>query len=142
MTDLARYEKAEHEVTSSTQDLARALFGDRPHVFCHVTESGGEIVGFALWFLNFSTWMGSSGLFVEDLYVDPAHRGRGHGLALMRTLARACHDNGWTRFEWSVLDWNRPAINFYRRIGAVAMEEWTKYRLSGAALQSLADSIS
>ncbi len=139
MVDLARYERAEHEVRSSASDVSAALFDDEPSAHCHVVDVEGEIVGFALWFTNFSTWTGTRGLYIEDLFVEPAHRGRGWGLALMSALARECVERGWSRFEWSVLDWNRPAISFYRRIGAEAMEEWTRYRLSGDALRALGD---
>ncbi len=137
MLDLARYERAEHEVHSSPEDFRAALFDPEPSAHCHVVDADGEIVGFALWFVNFSTWTGTRGLYVEDLFVEPEHRGNGWGLALMRALARECVERGWSRFEWSVLDWNRPAISFYRRIGAEALEEWTRYRLSGSPLVAL-----
>ncbi len=141
MVDLARYERAEHEVHSTPDDVRAALFDSEPSAHCHVVEVNGEIIGFALWFTNFSTWTGTRGLYVEDLFVEPQLRGQGWGLALMRELARECVTRGWTRFEWSVLDWNRPAISFYRRIGAEALEEWTRYRLSGRALLELGEGL-
>jgi GNAT superfamily N-acetyltransferase len=132
--ELAEYERAPAEAVARDDDLRDALFCDHPHVFCHVVEVEGEVVAIALWFLNFSTWLGTSGLYLEDLYVREALRGRGLGSALMRELARICVERGYTRFEWSVLDWNTPSIEFYRSIGAVAHDEWTKYRLSNEAL--------
>jgi len=136
--ELASYERALHEAVADDELLESALFGDRPHVFCHVVELNGEVVAMALWFLSFSTWLGTSGLYLEDLYVRESVRGRGYGKALMRELARICLERGYPRFEWSVLDWNTPSIDFYRSIGAVAMDEWTKFRLSGRDLESLA----
>jgi GNAT superfamily N-acetyltransferase len=136
--DLAHYERAAHEAIASDAQLVEALFGSNPHVFCHVGEIDGEVVGFALWFRSYSTWTGVSGLYLEDLYVRPEYRGRGLGLALMRTLAEVCIDEGLTRFEWSVLDWNQPSIDFYLGIGAQALDEWTRYRLSHDALTTFA----
>jgi len=103
-----------------------------------VAELGGDTVGFALWFLNFSTWEGVHGIYLEDLYVSPEHRGSGAGRALLTTLARLAHERGYARVEWSVLNWNEPAIGFYERIGAEPMADWTTYRLTGSALTSLA----
>ncbi|MDE3222490.1 MAG: GNAT family N-acetyltransferase [Acidobacteriota bacterium] len=136
--DLARYERAAHEATASDAQLAEALFGENPHVFCHVVEIDDVVVGFALWFRSYSTWTGTSGLYLEDLYVQPEYRGLGFGLALMRALARVCVNEGLTRFEWSVLDWNEPSIDFYLRLGAQALDEWTRYRLSHDALANFA----
>ena len=136
--DLASYERAASEATATDAQLDAALFGGDPHVFCHVCELNGVVVGFALWFRSYSTWTGASGLYLEDLYVRPDVRGRGAGLALMRVLARRCVDEGLARFEWSVLDWNEPSIAFYHRIGAHALDEWTRYRLSNDALSSFA----
>jgi len=133
--DLAAYEHAAHEVVATVAQLHDALFGDDVHVHCHVAELDGEVVGLALWFLNFSTWLGTSGLYLEDLYVTSACRGQGIGTTLMRALANICVERGYARFEWSVLDWNTPSIDFYRSIGAVAMDEWTTYRLEGDALR-------
>jgi GNAT superfamily N-acetyltransferase len=138
--ELARYEHLEHQVVATTSQIEVALFGPTPHVFCHVAEVGNEIVGLALWFRNFSTFLGSSGIYLEDLYVKPEHRGSGIGTALMRELAQICLERGYTRFQWWVLNWNEPSIDFYRSIGAVAMDEWTVYRLSGQALEDFANS--
>jgi GNAT superfamily N-acetyltransferase len=134
--ELADYERARHEAQASDEQLRRALFGDSPHVFCHVAEVDGEVVGMALWFLNYSTWRGESGLYLEDLVVRERFRGTGLGGALMRTLARLCVERGYVRFEWWVLDWNRPAIQFYESIGARPMDDWTVYRLEGSALEA------
>lgn len=136
--DLASYERAASEATATDAQLDAALFGNSPHVFCHVGELDGAVVGFALWFRSYSTWTGTSGLYLEDLYVRPEVRGRGVGLALMRVLAKRCVDEGLARFEWSVLDWNEPSITFYHRIGAIALDEWTRYRLSNDALATFA----
>src|SRR5487761_2063720 len=135
--ELASYERALHEARDDDRQLSSALFGPNPHVFCRVVQVVGEVVAMALWFLNFSTWLGTSGLYLEDLYVRESLRGRGFGTALMRELARICTDRGYSRFEWSVLDWNTPSVDFYRSIGAVALDEWTKFRLSGEQLRAL-----
>ena len=137
--ELAIYEKAPNEVVATVEDIERTLFGERPTAFCHVAEQSGEVVGIAIWFLNYSTWLGKPGLYLEDLYVKPEYRGHGIGLGLMKTLARLCAENGYQRFQWWVLDWNEPSIAFYKAIGAEAMSEWTVYRLSGAALQDFAN---
>ncbi|MFD4293047.1 GNAT family N-acetyltransferase [Rhodococcus sp. NPDC058505] len=136
--DLAEYEKARDECTVTEAQLTAALFGPQPTVFGHVVEDGGAVVGTALWFRNFSTWDGVHGIYLEDLYVQPAFRGRGHGRALLATLARECVANGYTRLAWSVLKWNTPSIEFYDSLGAEPQDEWTGYRLSGAALAGLA----
>ena len=133
--ELADYEHALHEVQMSSEDLTRVLFDEDPHVFCHVVESEGSIVAMALWFLTFSTWTGTTGLYLEDLYVQEAFRGRGLGKLLMHTLAALCVQRGFVRFEWSVLDWNTPSIDFYRSIGAHPLDEWTRFRLSGDELR-------
>ncbi|MHB1088922.1 MAG: GNAT family N-acetyltransferase [Acidimicrobiales bacterium] len=138
--ELAHYERSADQVTVTDDDVALALFGESPHVFCHVVELDDEIVGFAVWFLNFSTWLGTPGLYLEDLFVREHVRGRGVGTALMRELARLCIERGYSRFQWWVLDWNEPSIEFYRSIGAVAMDEWTVFRLSGSALTTFAES--
>ncbi|WAL66790.1 GNAT family N-acetyltransferase [Amycolatopsis cynarae] len=137
--DLAHYEKAPAECRLTADKLRAALFGASPAVFAHVAEQDGEIVGFALWFLNFSTWRGVHGIYLEDLYVRPELRGSGLGKALLATLARECVDRGYARLEWSVLDWN-PATGFYQALGAVPMDEWTVYRLTDTALEKLANS--
>jgi len=136
--ELAEYEKAPHEVVATVNDIEATLFGDNPTAFCHVAEVNGEVVGIAIWFLNYSTWLGQPGIYLEDLYVKPAFRGQGIGLDLMKVLARICVERGYQRFQWWVLDWNEPSINFYKSIGAIAMDEWTVYRLSGDALERFA----
>lgn len=140
--ELADYEKALHEVAATESQLTAALFPDAgaPAVFAHVAEDDGEVVGMALWFLSFSTWTGTHGIWLEDLYVAPAHRGRGLGLALLRRLAATCVERGYHRLEWWVLDWNAPSIAFYESIGAAPQDEWTRYRLDGDPLSGLAAS--
>jgi GNAT superfamily N-acetyltransferase len=136
--DLAEYEKALAEVTATEADLRRALLGERPAVFAHVAEHHGEVAGFALWFLNFSTWTGQHGIYLEDLYVRPDQRGAGLGRALLAELAGICVARGYARLEWSVLDWNTPARGFYASLGAAEMDGWTVNRLTGPALRALA----
>jgi GNAT superfamily N-acetyltransferase len=136
--ELAEYEKAAHEVRLTEEQLTAALFGEAPKLFGHVAVADDEIAGIALWFLNFSTWRGTHGIYLEDLYVQPRHRGTGLGRELLRTLADLCVDRGYTRLEWSVLDWNTPSIDFYRAAGAVAMDEWTVFRLTDDALTRFA----
>lgn len=135
--ELAEYEREPQSCLLTSTQLAAALFGPAPALFGHVAEIDGEVVGCALWFLNFSTWRGLHGIYLEDLYVRPARRGHGLGRALLTTLAALCDEHGYARLEWSVLDWNSPAIGFYRSIGAVPMDGWTTYRLDGAALTAL-----
>ena len=136
--ELAEYEKLTHEVETTEAMIDAALFGPNPRVFCDIAEWDGAPVGNALWFLNFSTFSGRSGIYLEDLFVRPAFRGKGIGKALMVHLARRCVENGWARFEWSVLDWNAPSIAFYKSIGARLKDEWTICRVSGDALVKLA----
>jgi GNAT superfamily N-acetyltransferase len=141
--ELADYEKALHEVQLTEQQLHDRLFGEAPALFGHVavTDDGvapGEVVGMALWFLNFSTWRGTHGIYLEDLYVQPRHRGTGLGKELLRTLAALCVERGYSRLEWSVLDWNTPSIDFYKAAGAVPMDEWTVFRLTDDALTGFA----
>ena len=137
--ELAAYERAEHEVEITEAQLRDALFSSHPALFGHVgLAPDGEVVGFALWFLNFSTWRGTHGIYLEDLYVRPEHRGSGLGRALLGELARVCVRRGYRRLEWWVLDWNAPAIGFYRAAGAKPMDEWTVYRLTGDALERFA----
>jgi GNAT superfamily N-acetyltransferase len=138
--ELADYEKARHEVDASEEQLREALFpGDRaPAAFAHVAEVDGEVVGCAVWFLSFSTWTGTHGIWLEDLYVTPEQRGSGLGQEMLRTLAEICVERGYSRLEWWVLDWNAPSIGFYESIGAVAQDEWTRFRLDGGALDTLA----
>jgi GNAT superfamily N-acetyltransferase len=137
--ELAAYEKAEHEALMTEQQLRDALFGPAPALFGHVARTeDGETAGFALWFLNFSTWRGTHGIYLEDLYVRPEHRGSGFGRQLLRTLAALCVQRGYSRLEWSVLDWNAPSIAFYRAAGALPMDEWTVFRLTDDALARFA----
>jgi GNAT superfamily N-acetyltransferase len=138
--ELAAYERAPDAVEATPDLLARALFGERPAAEAVIAELDGAPVGFALWFHNFSTWKGRRGLYLEDLYVSPAARGQGVGKALLIHLARIAVERGCARFEWWVLDWNQPAIDFYRAMGAVAMDEWTVQRVEGDALARLAAS--
>lgn len=138
IADLAEYEHARAEAVA-TEDLLRgALFGPDPVAHCEVAEDDSTVIGLALWYRSFSTWTGRTGLYLEDLYVRPEHRGRGVGRALLARLARICIDRGWSRLEWSVLDWNEPALGFYRSIGADPLDEWTVHRLTGSALHALA----
>ena len=136
--ELAEYERLAHEVDATEARLAAALFGENPRVFCAIAEWDGVPAGFALWFYSFSTFRGRHGIHLEDVFVRPALRGRGIGMALLVDLARRCVAEDLARLEWGVLDWNEPAIAFYRRLGAVAMEGWTKNRLDGGALAALA----
>lgn len=135
--DLAEYEKAPQEVETNEVEIAAALFADQPKVFAHVIDLDGEVIGMAIWFLNFSTWLGKHGIYLEDLYVKPKYRGRGYGLAILKFLAALCVQRGYGRFQWWVLDWNTPSIEFYKSQGAIAMDEWTVYRVSGEALKTL-----
>jgi GNAT superfamily N-acetyltransferase len=139
---LAEYERDPDAAGASEDDLRRTLFGEQPALYCHIAEDDeGNVVGFAVWFLNFSTWVGRHGIYLEDLFVLPSARGHGYGRALLAGLARICIENNYGRLEWSVLDWNEPAIGFYRSLGAVAMDEWTVNRLSGDALHALGTGI-
>lgn len=135
--ELADYERDAESCTLTAEQLTAALFANRPALFGHIAEVDGEIVGCALWFLNFSTWHGAHGMYLEDLYVRPDHRGGGLGRALLARLAAICVERGYARLEWSVLDWNTPSIEFYRSIGAVPMREWTTFRLDGPALAAI-----
>ncbi|GAA3618696.1 GNAT family N-acetyltransferase [Microlunatus ginsengisoli] len=138
IAELAAYERAADQARATDEQLQTALFGPRPAVFALVAEAGAEVVGFALWFLNFSTWEGVHGIYLEDLYVRSAYRGQGLGKALLQSLASIAVARGYARFEWWVLDWNTPSIEFYRSMGAVAMDKWTVFRLSGDALRAAA----
>nr|WP_128975953.1 GNAT family N-acetyltransferase [Streptomyces roseicoloratus] len=136
--ELAEYEKALDEARATPEQLHEALFGEHPAAYAHIAETDdGEVAGFALWFLNFSTWRGVHGIYLEDLYVRPEKRGGGHGKALLTELARLCVERGYERLEWSVLDWNKPSIDFYESLGARPQDEWTVYRLTDGALKSL-----
>lgn len=138
VTELAAYEKLSAEVDATPSCLAQALFGSAPRVFCDMAEYDGESVGLAIWFYTFSTFRGRHGIWLEDLYVRPALRGRGIGKALLSRLAERCLSEDLARLEWSVLDWNTPSIAFYKAMGAVLMDEWTNCRCEGDALHKLA----
>jgi GNAT superfamily N-acetyltransferase len=138
IVELAAYERSADQVRATDEQLHAALFGERPAVFALVAEADGDVVGFALWFLNFSTWEGVHGIYLEDLYVRPDNRGSGLGKALLRSLASIAVARGYARFEWWVLDWNTPSIDFYRSMGALGMDEWTVFRLTGDALRAAA----
>jgi GNAT superfamily N-acetyltransferase len=135
--ELAVYEELQHEVDATEDMLDRELFGERPRVFCDIAEWDGEPVGIAVWFYNFSTFRGRCGIFLEDLYVRPKLRGKGIGKALLTRLAKRCVDEGLARFEWTVLDWNTPSINFYKAMGAELLDGWTICRVEGDALNKL-----
>ena len=137
--ELAEFERARDEVHATEESLRATLFAERPAAFCHIAEYDGQPAGFALWFLNYSTWLGGHGLYLEDLYVREAFRGKGVGIALLSELAGICVQRGYARLEWWVLDWN-PARGFYESIGAAALTEWIPYRLTGEPLRQLADS--
>jgi len=135
--DLATYEKAPDQVEASEDDLLNTIFAKDPRVFCDLVEVDGQIAGMAIWFLNYSTWQAKHGIYLEDLYIKPEFRARGYGKALLKHLAQICDKEGYGRLQWWVLDWNSPAIEFYRSFGAEAMDEWTVYRTSGQALKDL-----
>ncbi|WP_174301712.1 GNAT family N-acetyltransferase [Caulobacter sp. S45] len=136
--ELAVYERLEHEAKAKPEDIRAALFGEAPRAFCEIAEVDGEPVGFALWFYNFSTFVGRSGLYLEDLFVRPQARGRGAGKALLRALARRCLAEDLGRMEWAVLDWNAPALAFYDALGSRSLDDWRIRRLTGEALAKLA----
>ncbi|MCP1338048.1 GNAT family N-acetyltransferase [Idiomarina sp. M1R2S28] len=138
ITELAAYEKAENEVLATVADIENSLFGDKTTTNAIVCHFNNEPIGFAVYFFNFSTWLGKHGLYLEDLYVSPEHRGVGAGKALLKHLARIALSKNCGRFEWSVLDWNEPAIQFYNSIGAEPQNEWIGYRLAGKALEEFA----
>ena len=136
--ELALYEKAPDEAKATREQIIESFFTDDPKVFCEIVEVDGAVAGFAIWFLNYSTWQGKHGIYLEDLFVRPQYRGKGFGKALLKHLAAICEDRGYGRFQWWVLDWNQPAIDFYKSLGAVAMDEWTVFRVSEQALTQLA----
>ena len=136
--ELAEFEKLLHEVQATEETLSEHLFGTQPRAEVLIAEVDGQTAGFALYFHNFSTFLGKPGLYLEDLYIRPAFRGRGYGRSIMQQLARIAVDRGCGRFEWWVLDWNHPAVEFYRSLGAESMSDWTVQRVSGAALLALA----
>lgn len=135
--DLATYEKAPEQVEAIEEDLLNTIFASDPRVFCDLVEVDGQIAGMAIWFLNYSTWQAKHGIYLEDLFIKPEYRGRGYGKALLKHLAKICDEKGYGRLQWWVLDWNSPAIEFYKSLGAEAMDEWTVYRTSGKALKDL-----
>jgi len=137
--ELAEYEKLADAVIAGEGDIDRALFGDGAKAFCLIAEWDGAPCGFALYFFNFSTFVGRHGVYLEDLFVRQSHRGKGIGKALLARLAQIARENDCGRLEWAVLDWNAPSIAFYKSLGAVAMDEWTVYRLSGDALAAMAE---
>lgn len=136
--ELALYEKAPEEAKATAADIEESFFNNDPKVFCDLVEVDGAIAGCAIWFLNYSTWQGKHGIYLEDLFIRPEYRGRGYGKALLKHLAAICQERGYGRFQWWVLDWNTPSIEFYKSLGAVAMDEWTVYRVSGGELSKLA----
>lgn len=140
ITELAIYEKAEYEVVATIEDIEKCLFSSEATTEAVICHSGDEAIGFAVYFLNFSTWLGKNGLFLEDLYVSPDHRGSGAGKKLLKYLAEIAVYSNCGRFEWNVLDWNEPAIKFYESIGAKAQDEWIGYRLEGQSLLDFAQS--
>jgi diamine N-acetyltransferase len=137
--ELAEYEKLTAECVATEAMIDAALFGQAPRVFCDFAAWNGEVVGFAVWYLTFSTFSGKGGLYLEDLFVRPSHRGKGIGKALMIHLANKCAESGCDHFQWSVLDWNTPSIDFYKSLGAEMLDEWTGVRVSGDALARLAE---
>ena len=137
--DLATYERAPHEVTATEEQLVDVLFGERPAAEVLLAFEGESPVGFAVFFHNFSTWLGRPGLYLEDLFVKPENRGKGYGRALLVELAKIARERGCGRMEWAVLDWNESAIKFYRSLGAKPMDEWTVFRLTRHGIGSLAE---
>ena len=137
--DLAIYERALVHAQATADQLRASFFGSSPQVYCDFVETDdGRAAGFAVWFLNYSTWTGTHGIYLEDLFVRPEHRGRGYGKVLLAHLAKECVARGYARLEWSVLDWNTPSIEFYTSLGAEALDEWTVYRLSASSLEHVA----
>lgn len=138
IVELATYEREAEQAQATVEQLDGALFAPQPAVFCHVAEDeDGRVVGFALWFLTFSTWLGRHGIYLEDLFVEPSARRAGHGRALLAELARTAVTRGYGRLDWAVLDWNTPAQDFYSSLGAAPMQDWTTWRLTGPALSAL-----
>lgn len=135
--DLAEYEHLSHEVEATTDDIEREMFGPSPKVFCQIAAVDNRPVGFALWYYTFSTFQGRHGIWLEDLFVNPDSRGLGIGKALLIDLAQRCVRQGLGRFEWAVLDWNQPSIDFYRSQGAIFLDDWRRCRVTGDALARL-----
>lgn len=138
ITELAIYEKAEHQVSANVADIEQSLFAADSPARGLICSLDGQPIGFAVYFFNYSTWLGRKGLYLEDLYISPQQRGAGAGKQLLRHLAKIACDSGCGRFEWSVLDWNEPAIKFYQSLGAAPQDEWIRYRMDGATLQQFA----
>ena len=136
--ELAVYEKAPEEAKATAELIQQSFFSNEPKVFCEIVEHEEEIAGFAIWFLNYSTLQGLHGIYLEDLFIRPQFRKLGYGKDLLKHLANICKERGYGRFQWWVLDWNTPAIDFYTSLGAKAMDEWTVYRISGKELSDLA----
>jgi GNAT superfamily N-acetyltransferase len=137
--DLAEFEKAPQEAVVTIKDLEQTLFCSNPQVYCLLSEVDQDVTGIAIWHLNYSTWLGKHGIYLEDLYIDPKFRGLGHAKALLSQLAKICIEKGYPRLQWWVLDWNKSAIDFYNSIGAQPMDEWTVFRVSGKELGNLAN---
>jgi L-amino acid N-acyltransferase YncA len=135
---LAEYEKALDEVVATPEKLMASFFCENPQVFAHVATQDNTVVGIGVWHLNYSTWLGKHGMYLEDLYIIPEARGQGHGMSLLKELAKICVEQNYERLQWWVLNWNRPSIEFYKSIGATPMEEWSVFRLSGENLKLLA----
>lgn len=138
IVELAIFEKAEHEVVASAADIERSLFATDSPARALICTRDGQPVGYAVYFLSYSTWLGRKGMYLEDLYISPSHRGGGAGKLLLRHLARLACDSGCGRLEWSVLDWNAPAIQFYQSLGASPQSEWVRYRMAGETLKNFA----
>ena len=138
ITELAIYEKAEHQVIANVDDIEQSLFAADSPARGLICSLDGQPIGFAVYFFNYSTWLGRKGLYLEDLYISPQQRDAGAGKQMLRHLAKIACDSGCGRFEWSVLDWNTPAIKFYQSLGAAPQEEWVRYRMDGATLQAFA----
>lgn len=138
ITELAEYERARHEVIATVADIERTLFDDGAKALGLICERDGQAIGYAVYFYSYSTWLGRNGIYLEDLYITPEQRGGGAGKQLLRHIAVEACDNGCGRLEWSVLDWNEPAIQFYRSLGAQPQDEWVRYRLEGEGLKAFA----
>jgi len=139
IVELAEFEQAIEQVVATPEQLRAALFAEHPALFCDLIETeAGEVAGFGIWFLNYSTWTGTHGIYLEDLYIRPEYRSGGLGASYLKHLATLCIERGYHRLQWWVLDWNEPAISFYTKIGAQPMSEWTVMRVDGEALRSLA----
>lgn len=136
--ELADYERARHEVVANLADIERSLFSPEATAKALICERDGQVIGYAVYFFSYSTWLGSNGIYLEDLYITPDQRGSGAGKQLLRHIAREACDKGCGRLEWSVLDWNEPAIKFYRSIGAQPQDEWVRYRMEGQTLHAFA----